>query len=188
MSQSHGLTQFKTANIIKSKCVHITNLSPLLSEMFDEIQTPMINIQKCQDYVFNYNDHYSYAELTNIKQTVNDEIMYILNSNIYDYRQQLAHMKKANPKLLQFENLNISFQIARYKRFDISFEELSHIIPSEFLPEPEIVLNSQNSNQRLAQAKQRRVSRTQFYDNLQFQITCSIDSTPQSSQNNKQTQ
>ncbi|CAL6042539.1 Hypothetical_protein [Hexamita inflata] len=139
MSQSHGLTQFKTANIIKSKCVHITNLSPLLSEMFDEIQTPMINIQKCQDYVFNYNDHYSYAELTNIKQTVNDEIMYILNSNIYDYRQQLAHMKKANPKLLQFENLNISFQIARYKRFDISFEELSHIIPSEFLPEPEIV-------------------------------------------------
>ncbi|CAL6017162.1 Hypothetical_protein [Hexamita inflata] len=169
--------------------------------MQSDQQMSMISVQKCDQYDFNYSEHYSETDLTGMQQKVDYAVKSILNiENV----SKLAYPTNIYPKLIKFEHLYVSFQIARYLMFKITHEQLSQIIPREFLPKPRCLIPVSpkvNEYEQLSQEeiqnsisekeeqtkkedlKLKRANRRAQYGNLQFQAVEQVDNTPQITQN-----
>ncbi|CAL6020289.1 Hypothetical_protein [Hexamita inflata] len=165
--------------------------------MQNDQQMEMISVIKCDSFDFNYSEHYSEADLVVMQLKVHNAVESILNiENV----SKLAYPSNIYPKLIKFEHLHVSFQIARYLMFKMTHEQLSQIIPHEFLPKPrsqipvshkvneyeqlpqveiQSTINEKEEQARKEDLKQKRANRRTQYGNLQFQAVEQVDNTPQ---------
>ncbi|CAL6093197.1 Hypothetical_protein [Hexamita inflata] len=94
-------------------------------------------------------------------------------------------LKKANISL-QFPDINIPYQISRFRQNRITYEQLQIIIPNHFLPQNEIISSLLNQQQRQSFIWSKRQKRTNNYKNLQFiQMKEAAPVTPEISEQTK---
>ncbi|CAL6020279.1 Hypothetical_protein [Hexamita inflata] len=161
----------------------------LAENIYTKQYQPEITVIKCQEYKDSEMYHCSDINLNTLRQVIQNDVQLIVSYSPMFYKvpfyKLIFDLKKANISL-QFSDINIPYQISRFRQNRITFDQLQNIIPNHFLPQNEIISSLLNQQQRQSFIWSKRQKRTNNYKNLQFiQVKDVAPVTPEISEQTK---